>query len=95
MKKLPFVIAIPAVIVALLVGTAVVWRIANQSSEVATGGTIPSTPSTSTTKPSSPFGGLFAPKPANPADLAKELESTVDDGGAAEMESLKQEAASL
>ncbi len=99
MKKLPFIIGIPAVAIALVLGGAMLWKLKNQT--VGTVNQLPGAFESSGTKPSNPFSALFGskvaptPTPASSADLNKELLTVEDDGGAADINSLKSEASGL
>ncbi len=106
MKKLPFIIGIPAVAVALVVGGAMVWKLKTQTVDVATTsgvGTLPSGMTASGTKPSNPFSALFGgnagsiptPTPATVAEMNADLQTVGDDGGAADFSSLRSDAGGL
>lgn len=104
MKKLPF-IAIPVVIVMLLLGGVMVWKVINPAkSIVTTGGTLPSAFSgQSAAKPSNPFSALFGPAttpvptptPASVSSMNQDLTNVGDDGGAADFTSLQSQASGL
>lgn len=101
MKKTPFIIAVPMIAVALVVGGAVLWKMLSPASSTTTGGEFPNSVGSQTTgKPASFLGGLLggstpSPTPASSADLSRELKNTVDDGGTSDLNALKQDASGL
>ncbi len=104
MKKLPFIIGIPAVAIALIVGGAMAWRLGQTSAEITSGDKQMPVYGENAAKPSNPFSALFGggnapeptPTPASSADLQQDLDaSTADDGGASDIKSLQQDASGL
>ncbi len=101
MKKLPFIIGIPAVALALVLGGAMLWKLKTQTVDKVNVGELPSAFEGSGTKPSNPFSALFGsggdatPTPASSADLNKDLQAVGDDGGAADFNSLASDASGL
>lgn len=107
MKKLPYIIGIPAVAVALVIGGALIWRVINppQNTTQQSQFTMPDG-STSSQKPSNPFSALFggggsevtpipSPTPASVAAMNADLQTVGDDGGDADFSSLQQDLNSL
>lgn len=101
MKKLPLIIGIPAIAVALVVGAALYWRMQTQLSSTVENRQMPGVGGTAA-KPANPFSALFGtkieptPTPASAADLQKDLDtSTADDGGASDMQDLQKDASGL
>lgn len=106
MKKLPLMIGIPAIAVALVVGGAMIWKLKTQTVDVVTPsgvGTLPSGMTATGTKPNNPFSALFGekttpiptPTPATAAAMNADLQTIGDDGGAADFSSLQQTASGL
>ena len=104
MKKLPFIIGIPLVALALVLGGAMVWKLKTQTTEIATTapGPLPSAVSKAQgNKPSNAFGFLFGnstsstqiptPTPASAAAMNADLQTVGDDGGAGDFSSLQQD----
>lgn len=103
MKKLPYIIGIPAVAVFLVLGGAMVWRVKNQATQVVTTapGTLPNNLGNAKgNTPSNAFGGLFGqkaatvtpiptPTPASVAVMSADVNAIGDDGGAADFSSLQ------
>lgn len=100
MKKLPFIIGIPAVALALVLGGAMLWKVKTEVS-APSGSTMPDGFTQDQKAPVNPFSALFGkkeeptPTPASSYDLNRDLESTVDDGGTADFNALKSDASSL
>lgn len=102
MKKLPLIIGIPAIAVALIVGGALVWKLQMDSAKIVSTDKQMPTGYTSSSKPNNPFSALFGtkaeptPTPASAADLQQDLEvSTADDGGASDIKELQKDASGL
>ncbi len=98
MKKLPLIIGIPAIAVAVILGGAMLWKLANKTADTVSA---PGGLTSESTKPSNPFSALFGskpeptPTPASAADLNRDLEAVTDDGGTADINSLKSDASGL
>ena len=103
MKKLPYLVGIPFIAVALILGGAMLWRLKNQTVDTASSAqpmTLPnSVGSAGGTRPTNPFSFLFTqpaptvtviptPTPASAAALNTEVRAVGDDGGAADFNSL-------
>ena len=106
MKKLPIIIGIPALALALVLGGAMVWRLKTQT--VDTVKTQPTSVPNSIdqaggTKPTNPFSflsGLQAtpipsPTPATAAAMNADVSAIGDDGGTADINTLKSDASGL
>jgi hypothetical protein len=105
MKKLPFIIGIPLVAVALVLGGAMLWKLKIQTTQpTQTQFTLPAGLTSSGTKPANPFSALFGksnptpiptPTPASAAAMNAELNAIGDDGGAADFISLQSDVSGL
>jgi hypothetical protein len=106
MKKLPLIMGIPALALALVLGGAMVWRLKTQTIDtVATQpGPLPnSVENAGGTKPTNPFSFLSGPQvtpiptptPATVAAMNTDLNTIGDDGGTADINSLKSDAGGL
>ena len=106
MKKTPLFITIPFVAVLIVIGIALAIKTfaPKPQVEVLKPTEFPnSVESETVTKPSTFLGGLFGkqavatptPTPGTAAELSKDLKSTYDDGGQAELDALTKDAAAL
>ncbi len=104
MKKLPIIIGLPAIAIALIVGGALVWKLKMQTVDTMIPKTLPNALNADgSTKPSNPFSALFGPRvtpiptptPASAAALNTDLQATADDGGASDFNALKKDASGL
>lgn len=107
MKKLPYIIGIPAIAVALVLGGAMLWKLKNQTVETMSvqPGPLPgSVNSAGGAKPANPFSALFGPQTAQPtavpspasiAAMNADLNTVGDDGGASDFTSLQKDASGL
>lgn len=104
MKNLPF-IAIPVIIVILLLGGVMAWKVMSPPKPaVIQVGTFPSGFSgQQAAKPSNPFSALFGiqtppvptPTPASVSSMNQDLTTVGDDGGATDFTSLQSQASGL
>lgn len=100
MKKIPFIL-IPAIVVIVIVGAVLGYRMFTVVPSTTQPAQFPNSVGNSQAKnPATPLGGLSGnvsptPTPATAADLNKELNSTVDDGGKSDLDALTQEASGL
>jgi len=109
MKKLPYIIGIPAVAVVLVLGGAMLWQLKNKTVDMTVTsprGPLPNAVGKAAgTKPVNPFSGLFGspakptliptPTPASPSAMQAELDAIIDDGGAADFASLSADVSGL
>ena len=95
MKKLPFIIAIPFIAVAIAIGVAMAMRMYSKASEPVPEFVMPNAIKRTDTigKPSGGFGGSL--ETTISGDLNQELEATVDDEGADDLQELDTEASGL
>ena len=109
MKKLPYIIGIPAVAVLLVLGGAMLWRLKNQTTEIVNApapGPLPGAVGNAQgNQPSNPFSFLSGqqatatpiptPTPASAAAMNAELQKVGDDGGAADFTNLQSQTSGL
>ena len=109
MKKLPYIIGIPAIAVALVLGGAMLWKLKTQTVDTAVStqpATLPdAVGKASGTKPTNPFSVLFGqkaaatpiptPTPASATAMNADVNAVGDDGGAADFSSLQSQVSGL
>lgn len=110
MKKLPYIIGIPAIAVALVLGGAMVWKLKTQTVDTVPlqqQGTLPnSLGNAGGTKPTNPFSFLFGqqtatatpiptPTPATAAAMNADVNAVGDDGGVADFSGLQSQVSGL
>lgn len=110
MKKLPYIIGIPALAVALVLGGAMLWKLKTQTVDTV-GSVQPMTLPNAVGnagggKPTNPFSFLFGsqaptvtpiptPTPASAAAMNTDVNAVGDDGGAADFSNLQSQANGL
>lgn len=103
MRKIPLLFLIPVIALFVVVVIAVTIRLLSKESttRVKAGSEFPNPLVQQESKPSSFLGGLLGgkatptPTPATASDLSRELNATVDDGGAGDLNALQEEASGL
>jgi hypothetical protein len=97
MKKLPFVIVIPFLAIAIAIGVAMAMRMTSKAKEPVPEFVMPTAVRRAEIvgSPSSSFGVSLGSTGTNSGDLTSELQTTVDDEGASDLNTLDQEFAGL